>query len=409
LVTISTEKLFVTQIPVNTYFVTKIVERSDFMKFIAQPQISEEEISLVSSTIRNGQFVEGKNARAFEKEFAEFVGAKHAICAVNGTAALHLAIEAANIPPGAEVITPAFTFIASANSITFGGAIPIFAEIDPETYTIDPGSIRNLITPQTKAILPVHIFGLPSNMKVIKEIAKENNLVIIEDACQAHGAEIDGQHVGTFGDMGCFSFYATKNMITGEGGMVVTDQDDLAMRIRSLKNHGRGPSGGYEHHRIGFNFRLPDPLAAIGLIQLRKLPAMLEKRKKNAEVVRNMISNLKDVDTQKIPEGFTHSHYVCAPVVNANKFSVNDVIQQLKEKGIASRRIYSLGCHKQPTYLKGIQEWRWNEFVNYPDYNKVELPITERISENHFEIPIHPGVTESEIETIGNALSEIFG
>ena len=379
------------------------------MKFIAQPQISEEEISLVSSTIRNGQFVEGKNARALEKEFAEFVGAKHAICAVNGTAALHLAMEAANILPGAEVITPAFTFIASANSITFGGGIPIFAEIDPETYTIDPESIKKLVTPQTKAILPVHIFGLPSNMNIIRDIAEDHDLVIIEDACQAHGAKIDGQHVGTFGDMGCFSFYATKNMISGEGGMIVTDDDDLASRIKSLKNHGRGPSGGYEHHRIGYNFRLPDPLAAIGLIQLRKLPSMLEKRKRNAEALRQTISELEHVNIQKTPKGYTHSHYVCAPVVDENKYSVDNVIKELKNRNIASRRIYALGCHKQQTYLQGIKEWRWNKYVNYPDYSRVSLPITERISENHFEVPIHPGVTETEVEIIKNALKEIFG
>ncbi len=379
------------------------------MKYIAQPQISEEEISLVSSTIRNGQFVEGKNARALEKEFAEFVGAKHAICVVNGTAALHLAMEATQIPPGAEVITPAFTFIASANSITFGGGIPIFAEIDPESYTIDPESIEKLITPQTKAILPVHIFGLPCNMKLINELAEDYNLVIIEDACQAHGAKINNKHVGTFGDIGCFSFYATKNMITGEGGMIVTDDDELAARIHSLKNHGRGPKGGYEHHRIGYNLRMPDPLAAIGLIQLRKLPSMLEKRKRNAETIRQTISNLDYVDVQKTPKNYTHSHYVCAPVVDADKFSVDEVIHQLKEKGIASRRIYALGCHKQPTYLQGLKKWRWSQYVKYPDYSKVNLPITEQISENHFEIPIHPGVTEIEIGLIQTALEEIFG
>ncbi len=379
------------------------------MKYIAQPQISEEEISLVSSTIRNGQFVEGKNARALEKEFAEFVGAKHAICAVNGTAALHLAMEAVNISPGAEIITPAFTFIASANSIAFVGGIPIFTEINPETYTIDAESIKNQITPQTKAILPVHIFGLPCDMKSINDLAEDNDLVVIEDACQAHGARIDGQHVGTFGEIGCFSFYATKNMISGEGGMIVTDNDDLAERMISLKNHGRGPSGGYEHHRIGYNMRLPDPLAAIGLIQLRKLPPMLEKRKRNAEEIRRTLSNFNHIEIQKIPKGYTHSHYVCAPVVDADKFSVDNVIQQLKNRNIASRRIYALGCHKQPTYLQGLKEWRWSQFVKYPDYSKVSLPNTERISENHFEIPIHPGVTPSEIELIQNALEEIFG
>ncbi|MHA1206345.1 MAG: DegT/DnrJ/EryC1/StrS family aminotransferase [Candidatus Hodarchaeales archaeon] len=378
------------------------------MKFIAQPQISEEEVSLVSAAIRNGQFVEGKNARALEKNFADLVGAKHAICAVNGTAALHLALEGLNISPGAEVITPAFTFIASANAITFGGSIPIFADIDPETYTIDPEQVKNLITSKTEAILPVHIFGLPSNMKVLQEIAEDHNLVILEDACQAHGAKIDGKHVGTLGEIGCFSFYATKNMITGEGGMIVTDNDELAERIRSIKNHGRGPSGGYQHFRIGYNFRLADPLAAIGLIQIKKLPKMLKKRKENAEAIRKTVGELDHVHIQKIPKGYTHSHYVCAPVVDEDFISVDDVIKKLKEKNIASRRIYALSCHKQPTYLEGIKEWRWNKFVKYPDYSKVSLPITERISTSHFEIPVHPGVTEADIKVIQTTLGEIF-
>ena len=378
------------------------------MKFIAQPQISEEEVSLVSTAIRNGQFVEGKNARALEKNFAELVGAKHAICAVNGTAALHLALEGMNISPGAEVITPAFTFIASANTITFGGSIPIFADIDPETYTIDPEHVKKLITPNTEAILPVHIFALPSNMKVLKELAEDHNLVIIEDACQAHGAKIDGKHVGTLGEVGCFSFYATKNMITGEGGMIVTDDDELAERILSVKNHGRGPSGGYQHFRIGYNFRLADPLAAIGLIQLQKLPEMLRRRKENAEAIRKTVSELDHVHIQKIPEGYTHSHYVCAPVVDEDYISVDDVIKRLKEKNIASRRIYAISCHKQLTYLEGIKEWRWNKFVTYPDYSKVSLPVTERISTSHFEIPVHPGVTKADIEVIQTTLREIF-
>jgi dTDP-4-amino-4,6-dideoxygalactose transaminase len=378
------------------------------LKYIAQPQISEEEISTVSTAIRSGMFVEGKNARVLEKEFAEFVGAKHAICAVNGTAALHLALEGTNLPPGAEVITSAFTFIASANALTFGGCIPVFADIDPGTFTINPEQIESLITPKTKAIAPIHIFGLPCDMKAINDIAEDNNLIIIEDACQAHGAKINGQHVGTFGEAGCFSFYATKNMISGEGGMVVTDDDDLAARIRSIKNHGRGPHGGYEHFRIGYNYRLADPLAAIALIQLQKLPKMLEVRNRNAEAIRNVIDIIDHVRNQKIPKGYTHSHYVCAPVVENNHYSIDQIINDLKERSIASRRIYALGCHLQPTYLKGIKEWRWNKFVKYPDYSKLTLPVTETISTSHFELPIHPGVTEDEIKVIQNALREIL-
>lgn len=378
------------------------------MKYIAQPQVSEEEISLVAQTIRSKSFVEGENARTLEKEFAEFVGAKHAICTVNGTAALHLAMEGLNIPPGAEVITSAFTFIASANAICFGGGIPIFADISTSSFNIDPEKIQALITPKTKCIMPVHIFGLPADMKAILDIAKDNNLAIIEDACQAHGSRIDGKHAGTFGDIGCFSFYATKNMISGEGGMIVTNNDEIATRIRSLKNHGRGPSGGYHHHLIAYNYRLADPLAAIGLIQLRKLPKMLEQRRKNAEMIRSTIMGLDSLRVQEIPVGVTHGHYVCAPVIENPKFSVDEVIKKLQNLGIGSRRIYSVPCHQQPTYLDGIKHWRWNKFVNYPDYSKVSLPVTEKIARSHFEVPIHPGVNSEEIVVIQNALEKIF-
>ncbi|UCG90371.1 MAG: DegT/DnrJ/EryC1/StrS family aminotransferase [Candidatus Heimdallarchaeota archaeon] len=378
------------------------------MKYIAQPQVSEEEISLVAQTIRSKSFVEGENARTLEKEFAKFVGAKHAICTVNGTAALHLALEGLNIPPGAEVITSAFTFIASANAICFGGGIPIFADINPSSFNIDPEKIKPLINPKTKCLMPVHIFGLPADMKAILDIAEDNNLTIIEDACQAHGSRIDGKHSGTFGDIGCFSFYATKNMISGEGGMVVTNNDELAERIRSLKNHGRGPSGGYHHHIIAYNFRLADPLAAIGLIQLRKLPKMLEQRQKNAEMIRSTIKELDSLRVQVIPTGITHGHYVCAPVIENPRFSVDEVIKRLNNLGIGARRIYSVPCHQQPTYLDGIKHWRWNEFVNYPDYSNVNLPVTEKISRSHFEVPIHPGVNSEEIVVIQNALKEIF-
>jgi perosamine synthetase len=378
------------------------------MKYFAQPQISEEEISLVSETIRSRGFVEGKNARALEKEFAEFVGAKHAICTVNGTAALHLSMEALNISPGAEVITSAFTFIASANAICFGGSIPIFVDIDPYTYNIDTEKIEAAITPKTECILPVHIFGLPSDMKAISDIAEDNNLLIIEDACQSHGGRINGKHVGTFGKIGCFSFYATKNMMSGEGGMIITDDDEIAERIKSTKNHGRGATGGYYHHSIGYNYRLADPLAAIGLVQLRKLPDMLKHRQKNAEAIRNVISECNSIREQLIPKGFTHSHYICAPVIQKGDLLVDEVIKNLKGKGISSRQIYSIPCHKQPTYLEGIKKWRWTKYVNYPDYSKVSLPVTEKIAHSHFEIPIHPGVTDEEIIFIQNTIAELF-
>ncbi|MFX0171969.1 MAG: DegT/DnrJ/EryC1/StrS family aminotransferase [Candidatus Hodarchaeota archaeon] len=378
------------------------------MKYFAQPQISDEEVSLVAQTIRSRAFVEGKNARALEKEFAEFVGVKHAICAVNGTAALFLALEGLNISPEAEVITSSFTFIASANVITFGGSIPIFADIDIETFNINPEEIEANITSKTKCIMPIHIFGLPADMKAINDIAEDHNLLIIEDACQAHGGRIDGKHVGSFGDVGCFSFYATKNMMSGEGGMVVTNNDEVAERIRSLKNHGRGPSGGYHHHLIGYNFRLADPLAAIGLIQLRKLPGMLKQRQRNAEAIRKTIMELDSIRNQKIMKGVTHSHYICAPILENHDHKIEDIIKKLANHGINSRQIYNVPCHQQPTYLRGIRNWKWTKYVKYPDYSKVVLPNTDKVARFHFEVPIHPGVTNEEISIIQDALIDIF-
>ncbi|HKZ42050.1 MAG TPA: DegT/DnrJ/EryC1/StrS family aminotransferase, partial [Candidatus Hodarchaeales archaeon] len=206
---------------------------------VAQPQLDTQEFNSVLEVLKSGHLAEGEKTKELEKAFAEFVGIRHAILVTNGTMALHLALEALEVDPGSEIITPAFTFIASSNSAAFVGAIPKFADIDSKTFNLDPEKIEAQITRKTKAIMPVHIFGMPANMPAIMEIAKKHNLLVIEDAAQAHGAKIDGKHVGSFGEIGCFSFYVTKNMISGEGGMVVTNDDDLAAKCRSIKNHGR--------------------------------------------------------------------------------------------------------------------------------------------------------------------------
>jgi perosamine synthetase len=190
--------------------------------------------------------------------------------------------------------------------------------------------------------------------------------------------------------------------------MIVTDDDELAARIKSLKNHGRGEKGGYYHNTIGYNFRLADPLAALGLVQLRKLPEMLEKRHKNAKLIRQAIDEIDRVSNQEIPTGFTHSDYICAPIISGGNLSAPQVVSMLQAEGIGSRQIYNIPCHKQLTYLEGIKQWRWSQFVSYPDYSRVQLPHTERVAQSHFEVPIHPGVTESEIQTIIKALVNLF-
>lgn len=371
--------------------------------------IGEEEQQLVTEVLQSGMLAEGQKARQLEKEFAEYVGARHAIFVNSGTAALHLALEALELPPGAEIITPGFTFIASANSTTFIGGVPIFGEIQPSTFNLDPASVESLITDRTKAIMPVHIFGLPADMPAFKEIAEENDLSIIEDAAQGHGGRINGEHVGTFGDVGCFSFYATKNMICGEGGMVVTNRDDVADRARSIKNHGRAAdaAGGYAHFRVGFNLRAPDFSAAVGIAQLHKLPKMLENRAKTAQIYRTELADLP-LRFQEVPDGFTHGNYIVAPYLTTDKTTPTQVVAALKEHDVGARPIYDVPVYKQPTYLE-IGNWRWAKAgVKYPDYSQVSLPITEDVASKHFEIPAHAGVTEEDAYFVVDALKAVL-
>ncbi|MHA2361481.1 MAG: DegT/DnrJ/EryC1/StrS family aminotransferase, partial [Candidatus Thorarchaeota archaeon] len=231
------------------------------MIHFTKPIIESEEIEAVKKVLESGMLAEGKVAREFEKGFSDYVGTKFATVTSNGTTALSTALAAMDIQPGDEVITSPFTFIASANSIAMVGAVPVFVDIQAETYNIDPELIEAAITERTKAIMPVHIFGLASDMKRIMEIAEDHDLLVIEDACQAHGATVGGKQVGALGHVGAFSFYATKNLLTGEGGMITTDNEEIYEKALSIKNHGRGKQGGYSHYRIGYNNRMMDIVA----------------------------------------------------------------------------------------------------------------------------------------------------
>ena len=373
---------------------------------IVQPMLGNDEIELVKEVISSGWLVEGKFARELERKFSEFTGIKETVTVANGTAALHLSLEALGIKPGDEVITTAFTFIASSNSILFVGGIPVFADVDIKTYNLDPDAVKKSITEKTKAILVVHLFGLPTDMKAIREIADEYGLYIIEDCAQAHGAKIDGKHIGNFGDIAAFSLYATKNMIAGEGGLVSTNNKELAEKVISLKNHGRGPEGGYKHYRVGYNLRMTDMQAAIALAQLKKLPKMLEIRHRNAKILREYVDEIDILEPQYVPDGFVHSNYIFAPHIINSHITPSEIISELKRHGISSRQIYSVPTYKQHAYTN-IREWRWAACVKYPDYSSYNLKNTEVLCSSHFEIPVHAGVTEDEAVYIGETLKKI--
>ena len=372
----------------------------------AKPIVGDEEIEAVKSVLKSGMLAEGKVARQFEREFAEYVGTKFATVTSNGTTALSTVLEALGIQPGDEVITSPFTFIASANSIAMLGAVPIFVDIKRDTYNIDPDLIEAAITARTKAIMPIHIFGMPADMKRIMEIANQHDLLVVEDACQAHGSTIDGKMVGSFGHAGTYSFYATKNMMTGEGGMVTTNDEELIDRMLSIKNHGRGKQGGYSHFRVGYNSRMLDMVAAIGIEQLKRMPEVVKKRRKTAQMYNNLFSDYDSVRPQVADNGFESGYHLYAPQLHSDKMSRDQMVQALRDNGVGSRAVYAIPCHRQNTYLD-ISQWRWAKYIDYPNYSKVNLPISEEVGATHFDIPVHPMLTEDEIKHICAVLRKV--
>lgn len=371
------------------------------------PNITEDEINAVTEVLRSKNLVEGKRVRSFEKKFASLCNTKHAIACSNGTTALHLAMESSPLKPGDEVLTTPFTFIATSNSILFTGAIPKFVDVDPETWNLDTEKTEENITEKTKAIMPVHIFGLAADMPYFRDLAEDRDLYLIEDAAQAHGAKINGTHVGGFGDVATFSLYATKNLISGEGGIITTNNDELASEIVSLKNHGRTPKGGYTHDRVGYNARMSDVTGAIADVQMDKLASMLNKRKSIADLYRKTIDEITNVDYQKVPKGYEHGNYIFAIDTRLHSKKPAEAIKVLNEKGVLARPIYSILSYQQNNF-KNIQDWRWADFVKYPDYNNTRCPNAEDVAVNHFEIPVVPSLTNEEIEKVRNAIAEVF-
>lgn len=351
---------------------------------IAKPLIGEEEKRAVVEVLESGQLAQGPKVQEFEERFAALCGVKHAIATSSGTTALLAALLAHRIGPGDEVITTPFTFIASANSILFSGAKPVFADIDENSYNIDPDLIEKKVTEQTKAILPVHLYGCPCDMDRIIDIADRHCLIVIEDACQAHGASIQGKRVGSFGT-GCFSFYPTKNMTTAEGGMITTDDDEIAQRARLIRNHGQ--SRLYHHESLGYNFRMTELQAALGLVQLEKLTEWTRKRIENAAY---LTERLRNVVTPRVREGFVHVYHQYTIRVNGNR---DEALEKLTTGGVGARVYYPLPVHRQPFY----RELGFND----------SLPVSERMSEEVLSLPVHPALTPGELDKIVSEVSRL--
>ena len=310
-----------------------------------EPWLGEEELTQITEVIKSKWIAEGKKTRELEKKIATLCGVKHAVAVSNGTVALYVALKLLGIGEGDEVIVPDFTFIASANSVKLACATPIFVDVDEKTFNIDPESTRKAITKKTKAIMPVHIYGQAADMDSIGELARKHGLYIVEDAAQGIGVKFKGKPVGGFGNIGCISFYADKTMTTGEGGMILTNDDKLTEQCILMKNQGRLRAGAYIHPNIGYNFRISDLQAAIGVAQLSKLATMIEMKKKIEKLYRDSLIDIKGVEFPYIdPRGYNVPFRISILVDDP------DGLQKFLEKeGIGSRRFF-YPLHKQPCY-----------------------------------------------------------
>ncbi|HSW57465.1 MAG TPA: DegT/DnrJ/EryC1/StrS family aminotransferase [Dehalococcoidales bacterium] len=358
---------------------------------MAGVQFDEETTKAIVDVVKSGQIAQGPRVEEFEKAFAAYIGTKYAVTVNSGTAALHVALIAAGIGPGDEVITPSFSFIATANCCLFVGAKPVFADIDDKTFNISPAAIEKKITPKTRAVIIVDLYGQACEMDEITALCKKHNLVLIEDACQAHGAEYKGRKVGAF-SIGCFSFYPTKNMTTGEGGMITTDDEEITRKSKLARQHGQ--SQRYVHDVLGYNFRMTDIAAALGLCQLKTLDAANARRIKNASVLTDTIKNIKGLVPPFTGPNRNHVfHQYTLKVTPEYKYSREDFQKKLFEKGVNTIIYYPTPIHQQRVY-KDL------------GYN-VTLPVTEALTKQVISLPVHPGVTDNDLQTICQAIKEI--
>ncbi|GAB3486209.1 DegT/DnrJ/EryC1/StrS family aminotransferase [Nocardiopsis coralliicola] len=351
----------------------------------ARPAVGEDEIAAAVRVLRSGRVVQGPEVAAFEEEFAPLAGGRHCIAVSSGTAALHLALAALGIGPGDEVVVPAFSFAASANAVRLAGAEPVFADIAPDDYCLDPDAAAAAVGPRTAAILPVHLYGHPAAMDRIGELARRHGLAVVEDACQAHGAELGGQQVGAFGAAGCFSFYPTKNMHALEGGMVTTGDAGTARMLRLLRNQGMERR--YENEVVGANQRMTDVAAAVGRVQLARLPEWNERRRANAALLDAKIAD--PAATPAVRPGARHVyHQYTLRVPGGRRDAVRTA---LADAGVGSEVYYPTPIHRLQPYLG-------------PDGSPcADLPATDAAAAEVLSLPVHPSLTPDELGRVAEA------
>ena len=359
---------------------------------LACPVFDEEMEVAAVNALRHERFVQGEDVFKFEEEFARYVGTKFAVSTSSGTNALQIALLALGVGAGDEVVTSAFSFIASANAVLHAGGTPVFADIAAKDFNVNPKEVNLKITKRTKALLPVHLYGYPCHMQEIMSIAKDNNLKVVEDACQAHGSEYAGHKAGAIGDIGCFSFYPSKNMtVCGDGGMIVTNDEDVAKLAAKLRDCGRKSQ--YEHDVVGYTSRLNTVNAAIGRVQLRRLDEWNKKRVQVAAVYDKLLADLDEVRTP--PKGDSHAKPVYHLYVVRTK-KRNELRDYLQKIGVQIGIHYPLPIPSQPVY-KQLFKFRAGEY-----------PASERVSNECLSLPIYPCLCENDVEYVCEGLRKFY-
>ena len=359
---------------------------------LSSPDIGSREIELVNRVLSTRYLSIGPMIELFEAAVASYVGTKYAVGVSSGTTGLHLAIIAAEVGPGDEVITTPFSFVASANCVLYQGGRPVFVDIEPDTLNIDVEQIEAAITPRTKAILPVHVFGQPCRMDRIMEIARRHDLIVIEDACEAIGAEFRGRKVGTFGRCAVIAFYPNKQITTGEGGMIVTGDEAWDRLFRSLRNQGRDDNGTWLRHvRLGYNYRLDELSAALGVAQMERIDELLVKREQVARMYGERLAEIEGVEAPYIAPETTRMSWFVYVVRLAPGIDRDAVMDRLAGRGVPSRPYFS-PLHLQPLYVDRF------------GFRPGDFPVTETVAKSTLALPFHSNLSEVEVEYVCESL-----
>ena len=378
--------------------------RKTYLKF-SFPHITQSEIKAVVRTLKSGWLTTGKKSNEFEEKFAAYTEAKYAVALSSGTAALFLSLVVENLQPGDEVITTPFTFISTANVVTQLGAKPVFADIDELTYNLDPDKVERAITKKTKGIIPVHYSGQACDMQRITAIARKHKLWIVEDAAHALGAEYRSRKIGSLGNLTCFSFFPTKNITAGEGGMITLNEENKAKRLKILRLHGMSKDGWkryaregswyYEIHELGYKFNLSDINAALGTAQLAKIESLNRKREKLADYYKKQLSGIPGIKTLHIYPGNKSSWHIFPVWIDKKKYGMdrNQLIKELWKRNIASS-VHFIPCHLQPFYQKKYH------------YQKGDFPIAEKVFDGIVSLPLFPKMTYKDIDDVKDAIRD---